>query len=159
MNFSYPWFAPSSLLFFHSFSPVNVNPLGYIWEPIMDEVVLCINVVQSRKLKEVSYYHYTSEFVKTLYNGYDGRKYKNLRVTGASLGGGLAILTGAITGAGAIAISGLNAMYSRRTFLPPITEEQLNTRVFNTIPERDIIAHIDKVRILIRLVYMLFTSR
>ena len=125
----------------------------------MDEVVMCINIVQSRKLKEVSYYQYTSRFVETLYNGYDGRAYKNIRVTGASLGGGLAILTGAITGASAIAISGLNAMYSRRTFLPPITEEQLNTRVFNTIPERDIIAHIDKVRILTRLVYMLFTSR
>ena len=125
----------------------TLNPLGgVLWGPILDEVVLVINSVQSRKLKEVSYYRFTSDFINTLYNGYEGRKYENLRVTGASLGGGLAILTGAITGASAISFSGLNAMYSRRTFVPPITEEQLNTRVFNTIPQRDIIANIDKVR-------------
>lgn len=124
----------------------NINPFGFFWEPILDEVVYMINSVQSKKLKELSYYRFTSEFIETLYDGYDGRKYENLRVTGASLGGGLAILTGAITGASAISFSGLNAMFSRRTFLPPITKEQLDTRVFNTIPQRDIIANIDKVR-------------
>ena len=72
----------------------NINPLGMIWTPILDRVVFGINFVQSRKLKEVSYYQYTSRFINALYEGYDGRKYKNLRVTGASLGGGLAILTG-----------------------------------------------------------------
>ncbi len=123
----------------------NINPFGSLWVPILDEVVFLINKVQSDKLKEVSYYRFTSEFIETLYNGFDGRKYENLRVTGVSLGGGLSILTGAITGASAISFSGLNAMFSRRTFLPPITEEQLNTRVFNVIPQRDIIANIDEV--------------
>lgn len=123
----------------------NVNPLGILWDPILDEVVFLINFVQSNKLKEVSYYRFSSEFIETLYNGFEGRQYENLRVTGVSLGGGLSILTGAITGASAISFSGLNAMFSRRTFLPPITEEQLNTRVFNVIPQRDIIANIDKV--------------
>lgn len=123
----------------------GVNPFGFwVWTPILDEVVWVINSVQSKKLKEVSYYRYTSQFVLDLYAGsYDGRQYDNLRVTGSSLGGGLAMLTGAITGASAIATSGLNSMFSRRTFEPPITKEQLDTRVFNTIPERDIIASID----------------
>lgn len=124
----------------------SINPLGGLWEPILDKIVFLINSPQSRKLKEVSYYRFTSEFVESLYDGFDGRQFDTLRVTGASLGGGLAILTGAITGASAVSFSGLNAMYSRRTFLPPITEEQLNTRVFNTIPQRDFIANIDKVR-------------
>jgi len=123
------------------------NPLGYIWDPILDEVVYLINSAQSEKLKEISYYRLTSDFVETLYDGYEGRTYKTLRVTGASLGGGLAILTGAITGASAIAISGLNAMFSRRTFLPPITKEQLDTRVFNTMPARDLISRVDQVRL------------
>jgi len=79
-----------------------------------------------------------------LYEGFEGRTYTNLRITGTSLGGGLALLTGAITGASAICFSALNAMFSRRTFLPPITVEQLNTRVFNVIPQRDIIANIDR---------------
>ena len=125
----------------------NFNPLGYLWDPILDEVVYLINFVQSNKLKELSYYRFTSDFIEALYNGYGGRAYENLRVTGVSLGGGLSILTGAITGASAISFSGLNAMFSRRTFLPPITEDQLNTRVFNTIPQRDLIASIDKVSV------------
>lgn len=121
-----------------------VNPFGYMWDPILDDVVWLINSVQSKKLKEVSYYRYTSKFVEDMYGGnYDGRQYDELRVTGASLGGGLAILTGAITGASAVALSGLNAMYSRRTFDPPITADQLNTRVFNVIPDFDVIAHVD----------------
>jgi len=121
-----------------------VNPFGWMWTPILDEMVYFINSVQSEELKDVSYYRYTSAFVNDLYAGFDGRKFENLRVTGASLGGGLAILTGAITGASAVSISGLNAMYSRRTFDPPITKEQLDTRVFNVIPDRDIIARIDQ---------------
>jgi lipase ATG15 len=124
----------------------HFNPFGTLWDPILDEVVYLINYVQSSRLKEVSYYRYTSDFVEALYSGHDGRSYDNIRVTGASLGGGLAILTGAITGASTIAFSGLNAMFSRRTFLPPITKDQLDNRVFNTIPQRDLIANIDQVR-------------
>jgi hypothetical protein len=127
-----------------------VNPFGWLWEPILDDVVYFINSVQSEELKEVSYYRYTSAFVMDLYAGFGGRKFTSLWTTGASLGGGLSILTGAITGASAVAISGLNAMYSRHTFDPPITAEQLNTRVFNTIPERDIIAHIDEPGMLVQ---------
>jgi lipase ATG15 len=121
-----------------------INPFGWMWQPILDEMVYVINSVQSEQLKEVSYYRYTSQFINDLYSGFGGRQYSELRTTGASLGGGLAILTGAITGASAISISGLNAMYSRRTFDPPITKEQLNTRVFNVIPDRDIISRIDR---------------
>jgi hypothetical protein len=121
-----------------------INPFGFIWDSILADVVLLINSVQSKKLKDVSYYRYTSQFVLDMYSGFDGHQYEEMRVTGASLGGGLAILTGAITGASAVAVSGLNAMYSRKTFIPPITAEQLNTRVFNVIPARDVIAHIDR---------------
>lgn len=52
----------------------------------------------------------------------------------------MAIITGAQTRANAIAISGLNGRLSRRTFEPQVTEEDLDTRVFNVIPDRDIIA-------------------
>lgn len=71
---------------------------------------------------------------------YNGTGFHTLRVTGASLGGGLAIITGAQTRANAIAISGLNGRLSRRTFDPQVSEEDLDTRVFNVIPDRDIIA-------------------
>jgi lipase ATG15 len=127
-----------------------INPFGWLWAPILDEMVYIINSVQTDQLKAVSYYQYTSAFIDELYAGFGGRQYQSLRVTGASLGGGLAILTGAITGASAISMSGLNAMYSRRTFDPPITQDQLNTRVFNVIPDRDIIARIDKPGMLVQ---------
>lgn len=71
--------------------------------------------------------------------------FATLQISGHSLGGGIAIITGAQTGIPAIAMSGSNAMLSRRTFDPPVTEEALNTNVFNVVPDRDIVARIDDV--------------
>ena len=92
----------------------------------------------------VSYYTTTTKFINDLLSGeYGDGKYTTLRVTGASLGGGLAIITGAQTNTTTVAISGLNAMISRRCFTPPLTVEALNTHVFNVIPDRDPIAAVD----------------
>jgi len=63
---------------------------------------------------------YSKEF------GYD---FSNLRVTGVSLGGGLAIITGAQTDAYTVAISGLGATLSREALDPPIELEKLNAQV------------------------------
>ncbi len=121
-----------------------VIPLGWLWTPILDELVYLANSVESDNLKKVSYYTTTTQFINDLLSGdYGNGTYTNLRVTGASLGGGLAIITGAQTNTTTIAISGLNAMISRRTFTPPISEEALNTHVFNIIPDRDPIAAVD----------------
>eukprot|EP00567_Pseudictyota_dubia_P002021 CAMPEP_0197469298 /NCGR_PEP_ID=MMETSP1175-20131217/66531_1 /TAXON_ID=1003142 /ORGANISM="Triceratium dubium, Strain CCMP147" /LENGTH=344 /DNA_ID=CAMNT_0043005437 /DNA_START=1 /DNA_END=1035 /DNA_ORIENTATION=+ len=119
-------------------------PLGWIWTPIFDELVFVVNSVESESLRRASYYKRTTQFINDVLSGaYGDGEFHTLRVTGASLGGGLSIITGAQTGAYTVAISGLNAMMSRRTFDPPLTEEQLNTRVFNVIPDRDFIAMID----------------
>jgi lipase ATG15 len=58
-------------------------------------------------------------------------------------GGGIAIITGAQTGIPAIGISGPNAYISRDTFEPKLTEDALNTKVFNVMPNRDIIPLVD----------------
>ena len=79
----------------------------------------------------------TTAFVNQFKNTYDG-----IRVTGASLGGGLAIITGAQTGAPAVAISGLGAELSRNTVVPRITLDDINKYVFNFIPDRDYIARV-----------------
>ena len=47
----------------------------------------------------------------------------------ASLGGGLAIITGAQTDAYAVAISGPGATLSRMTYDPPVELDKLNTQV------------------------------
>lgn len=114
-------------------------PFGWIWTPILDDIVTVANAVESNSLKEVSYYRLTTDFVNALLeNNYTdmGKSFDTLRLTGASLGGGLAVITGAQTRANAVAISGLNGALSRHTFIPPVTEEDLNQRVFNVMPDR-----------------------
>ena len=65
-----------------------------------------------------------------------------MRVTGASLGGGLAIITGAQARTPAVAISGLGAELSRNTLKPRISLDDINKYVFNFIPDRDYIARV-----------------
>jgi lipase ATG15 len=67
----------------------------------------------------------------------------NLSFINDAKGGGIAIITGAQTGIPAIGISGPNALISRDTFQPKLTEDALNTRVFNVMPNRDLIPMVD----------------
>ena len=98
-------------------------------------------MVESKTISDVSYYKATTQFADdVLDDGYGG--YTNLHITGASLGGGLAIISGAQSGAFTVAISGMGATLSRETFDPPVTVEALNTDTFDWIPERDYIARI-----------------
>lgn len=106
------------------------------------QLVNFVDLIQSESLKKVSYYTVTTAFINDVLAGYGGASYDTLRVTGASLGGGLAIITGAQTGAAAVAISGLGCELSRHTLDPPVKLSQINERVFNLIPDRDIIARV-----------------
>jgi len=58
---------------------------------------------------------------------------------------GLSIITGAQTGVSAVAVSGPNAIISRASFDPPITEDALNRFTFNIIPDRDLAPQLDLV--------------
>lgn len=69
--------------------------------------------------------------------------YDSVYLTGHSLGGGLAIISGAQAGVPAVALSGPNAMISGRSFEPPVTPEQLNRYTFNVVPDLDLVARID----------------
>ncbi len=59
------------------------------------------------------------------------------------LGGGLALITGAQSDVAAVGLSAPNAMLSRETFDPPLTEEQLNTHTLNIVPVGDLIPKLD----------------
>lgn len=72
-------------------------------------------------------------------------EYGALTLTGHSLGGGIAFLSGAQTHTKAIALSGVNAMLSRMTFKPPISADELDEYTFNIIPHYDIVPRIDDV--------------
>jgi lipase ATG15 len=124
-----------------------IIPFAWIWNPILDDVVGVINSVESDLLGRIGYYRVTTAFVNDLLENnytYEGKSFHTLRLTGHSLGGGVAMVTAAQTKGDALAvgISGVNSVLARHTFVPPLTLEALNTRVFNVIPDRDLIARV-----------------
>lgn len=60
-----------------------ILPLGEIWNPILEELVELIGILQNDSLKKVAFYVQTSNFVKYLRSN---NKFGTLRVTGHSLG-------------------------------------------------------------------------
>ncbi|KAL7553040.1 hypothetical protein ACHAWF_016283 [Thalassiosira exigua] len=116
-----------------------VLPFSELFTPILHHMIYVLSRLESDSLNKVAFYRETRGFVNYL------KEVKGLRVvvTGHSLGGGLAIITGAETDANAVAISGPNAMLSRDSFIPPVTVEKLDTFTFNVIPARDPVAMID----------------
>ena len=85
----------------------NMVPFSNLFYPILDNMVTAVNVIESESLKKVSYYTAVARFCQDMLDfGY----YDTLRLTGASLGGGTAIIAGAQTGVPTIAISGMSLM-------------------------------------------------
>ena len=131
-------------------------PVGEIWTPILMNLVKGVSIIETKSLKRVSYYYQTRAFVEEVVSlGYSPS------ITGHSLGGGLAIITGAQTGRPVVALSGPNAMISRRTFDPPLQVEDINQLTFNIIPDRDpvprstFIPTVIVIYVFIRTVYLL----
>jgi hypothetical protein len=117
-------------------------PLGEMWTPIMAQLIQLINTIESTSIERVSFYKTTTKFVNYLKNETD---YRGVGITGHSLGGGLAIISGAQTATPAVALSGPNTMLTRRSLDPPISSEALDSQTFNIIPERDVVPMLDDV--------------
>eukprot|EP00591_Stephanopyxis_turris_P001411 CAMPEP_0195508244 /NCGR_PEP_ID=MMETSP0794_2-20130614/1506_1 /TAXON_ID=515487 /ORGANISM="Stephanopyxis turris, Strain CCMP 815" /LENGTH=672 /DNA_ID=CAMNT_0040635155 /DNA_START=331 /DNA_END=2349 /DNA_ORIENTATION=- len=115
-----------------------ILPFGHIWTPIFDELVYLSSRFGSKSLEKISFYKETTKFVKHI-----EKNFTRLQLTGHSLGGGLAIISGAQTQTSTVAVSGPNAMISRLTFEPALTKEQLNTYTFNIVPKRDPVPMLD----------------
>mmetsp|Transcript_10578 Transcript_10578/g.16288 ORF Transcript_10578/g.16288 Transcript_10578/m.16288 type:complete len:977 (+) Transcript_10578:110-3040(+) len=116
-----------------------ILPLGGIWTPIFENLINAVSIIESERLKEVSYYKETADFV---YHVKDALT-ENVRITGHSLGGGLAFITGAQTRTPAIGLSGPNNKLSRKTFEPRISKKALDEFTFNIVPDRDPVPRID----------------
>eukprot|EP00581_Thalassiosira_minuscula_P005824 CAMPEP_0183745310 /NCGR_PEP_ID=MMETSP0737-20130205/66173_1 /TAXON_ID=385413 /ORGANISM="Thalassiosira miniscula, Strain CCMP1093" /LENGTH=364 /DNA_ID=CAMNT_0025980969 /DNA_START=919 /DNA_END=2013 /DNA_ORIENTATION=+ len=115
-------------------------PFSQLFTPILHHTVWMVNQLESESITKVAYYRETQSFVRYLK---ESKGFERLEVTGHSLGGGLAIITGAESSTNAVAISGVNAMLSRDSFYPPLTVDQLDTYTFNVVPDRDIFPRID----------------
>ena len=110
----------------------SLMPLGGLWNPIINLLLQIISSIEAESIESVSYYKETTAFANML-----KEKTQNIIVTGHSLGGGLAMITGAQASLSAVALSGPNVMLSRNTFDPPITVEAINTLLFNIVPKND----------------------
>lgn len=124
-----------------------IMPVGSAFTPILAYLVEIVSSIASGHLDSVAFYKQTSAFVKHVndqnYTDTLGGKYKHIMVTGHSLGGGLAMISGAQQKVPAVALSGPNAVLSRRTFSPQFSKEDLEKYTFNIVPDRDIVPRLD----------------
>lgn len=84
-------------------------PFSWLWDDIYPDLLATTTWVASDHLQQSDYYRITTEFANDLLiNGYSAsaKTFQWLRTTGVSLGGGLALITGAQTDAFAFAYSG-----------------------------------------------------
>jgi lipase ATG15 len=114
-----------------------LTPYGWIWTPILEDLVRFMSFFQTEDLEAANYYKVTTEFL----NEYKAKNY-SLTITGASLGGGMAQISGAQAHTPAIAISGMGATLIRNIVKPKISIDDINKYVFNFIPDRDVIARL-----------------
>eukprot|EP00586_Coscinodiscus_wailesii_P013946 CAMPEP_0172501448 /NCGR_PEP_ID=MMETSP1066-20121228/149922_1 /TAXON_ID=671091 /ORGANISM="Coscinodiscus wailesii, Strain CCMP2513" /LENGTH=348 /DNA_ID=CAMNT_0013276235 /DNA_START=455 /DNA_END=1501 /DNA_ORIENTATION=- len=117
-----------------------VVPIGHVWDSILPTLLKIASMFSSQAVEKVAFYKHTTAFVNEIVAS---GNYSAVHITGHSLGGGIAIITGAQTGIPVIGLSAPNAMLSRETFSPPLTKEQLDTEVINVIPDRDPFPRID----------------
>jgi lipase ATG15 len=110
--------------------------------PLKIDLVSMVNALQSNVAQRVAFYKVVTPFLEHLKKDSD---YGHIAVTGHSLGGGIAIISGAQAKIPAIAISGPNALLSGRSFEPPVLEDALDRYTFNVRPDRDIVPRFDDV--------------
>jgi lipase ATG15 len=115
-------------------------PAGVIFNPILEGVLRAMSVLESTELEQVALYQQTTALVNYVQQR---KSFTKIHITGQSLGGGIALITGAQTNIPAIAISGPNNLFSRKTFDPPLNLETINSMLFNVIPERDVVPLVD----------------
>jgi len=114
-------------------------PYGPLFNVIYQNTIQFLGSVEERTLETVSYFREITEFVRWLQQN---KRAKNIYLTGHSLGGGLAMISGAQTSRPAIALSGPNAMMTSLE-IKDLETEQLNDYTFNIIPKYDPIPRID----------------
>lgn len=84
-----------------------IVPFRFMFAPIIDDMVTVVNLIQSESLKKVSYYATVARFCREMI---ELEIYDKLRLTGASLGGGTAMIAGAQANVPAVAISGASVL-------------------------------------------------
>lgn len=114
-------------------------PFGDAFTPLIRFSVGALSLLETANIKKVAYYPETTKFIEYLK---DSGKYNDIVITGHSLGGGVAIISGAQTHTKAVGLSAPNTVLGRDTVTPKITLDDLEKYTFNIVPERDIFPRI-----------------
>lgn len=121
-----------------------VLPFGSIWNDVISALIRSFDLLESAPYQHISYLRDIVAFIKALRQKHPNA---NVLLTGHSLGGGIAILAGAKEGAPAVAISGVNAMLSRRKFR--LSAHDLDKYSLNVMPRGDIVTWVDDPALLV----------
>ena len=113
----------------------GILPLGNVFNDLIRVLIGAMSGLEKKSLKDIAYYKATTAFVNFLKAE---RNYTDIEITGHSLGGGIALITGAQTHIRAVGLSAPNAVLGRHTVDPEITLEELENYNFNIAPRRDI---------------------
>mmetsp|Transcript_12733 Transcript_12733/g.19712 ORF Transcript_12733/g.19712 Transcript_12733/m.19712 type:complete len:985 (-) Transcript_12733:112-3066(-) len=119
-----------------------IVPFGSILDTVYTEFIGAWTFIETPELKKIEVYKSTTEFVNWLR---EEKNYTNIHLTGHSLGGGIAMISGVQTKTPAYALSGPNAMLGRKTYDPPLDLDLIDQYSFNIVPDRDMIPRIDLV--------------
>ncbi|CAK9012941.1 Lipase_3 domain-containing protein [Durusdinium trenchii] len=115
-----------------------VLPFGSLWNPVIPAMIDYMNILETAPSHQLSYRRDLGNFVTAL-------KHKNpdarVVLTGHSLGGGVAMIVGALQQVPVVAISGPNSVLSRLKF--GLDRNLLDVYTLNIIPRGDPVPGID----------------
>ena len=114
-------------------------PLGFAFDGLIKFCVNMLSYLESSSVQDVSYYMETTGFVNFLK---ENGNYTNVAITGHSLGGGLALISGAQTKVKSIAISAPSAVMGRETLNPPVSLDDIKLSSYSLIPENDVVSYL-----------------
>ena len=90
-------------------------------------------MLERASIQKYAYYVETTEFINYIKDQYD-----KVLITGHSLGGGIALISGTQTQSTAVGLSAPNTVLGRETVNPKLELDDLKKYTFNIVPERDI---------------------
>jgi lipase ATG15 len=108
-------------------------PFGDFFTPLIRFNIGALSLLETSSIKESAYYMETSAFIQYLKERGD---YNSVLITGHSLGGGIALISGAQTQSKAVGLSAPNTVLGRGTVYPKLELHDLYKYTFNIVPER-----------------------
>ena len=117
----------------------SAMPFGFAFETLMQFCVDRLSDLEAASVQEVSYYDETTAFVEYLQKS---DRYTKVAITGHSLGGGLALITGSQTQTMAVGVSAPSAVMGRSAVTPKISLADIEQYTYALLPQRDIVAQL-----------------